>query len=590
MDHNVNKSIKGFNWILHELDSNYRDLLSNKLELNKIIIKSLVRRNIKENKIKEFLNPTLREELPDPFHLIDMNKGASILAEGIIKREKIVIFGDYDVDGATSSALLKNFLSLLNIDCDIYIPDRIKEGYGPNIKAFSCLKDKGANIIVTVDCGTASAEAIKFGVNNGLKIIVVDHHLSDDILPPAHALINPNRKDETSKFTYLAAVGVTFLLIIAIMSILRKKKYFLNKKEPSLLNLLDIVAIGTICDVVPLEALNRAFVIQGLKILNKKNNLGIATLCQLLNLDDSKLTSYHLGYVIGPRINAGGRVGEPYLGANLLSTNSHKESLNISQQLNIYNEERKAIEYDVYKQAVMQAKNLSRDDALIMVSGESWHPGVIGIVAGRLKESFNKPTIILSLDSNYAKASCRSIFGIDMGLAIIEARKEKIIEGGGGHKMAAGFTILREKIPELKAFLQHRFTKELAMQKDLNNRSFDSYLTIDAINLSLANDIERIGPFGSGNSEPRYILKNVYIAKANIFANEHIGCFVGCSETRDLTKLLKANAFRSVDTEIGNILLNNSHQNLNLVGCIRINRWRNRETPEFTIEDIILDH
>ncbi len=583
------KSANGYTWLLNEVEHNDVNLLIQKLNINEIIARILAERNISPDNAESFLTPTLRTALPDPFHLLDMEKAAEIIANSIINNLKIVIFGDYDVDGATSSALLKKFFSSLGIDVDIYIPDRIEEGYGPTIEAFSYLKTLGTDLIITVDCGTAAFEAIEFAVNNGLKIVVVDHHLSGETLPLADALVNPNRSDETSTYGYLAAVGVAFLMAIAVITTLRKKDYFLNRDEPSLLKLLDIVAIGTICDVVPLEPLNRAFVTQGLKILNKRQNPGIIAFCQLLNLNNDLLTSYHLGYVIGPRINAGGRVGESSLGARLLSTDNQAEALEIAHKLEIYNAERKAIEFSVYEQALEQAKQLSPDDALIMVAGENWHPGVIGIVAGRLKELFNKPVAVLSLDEEHGKSSCRSVCGVDFGSAIVEAKQEGIVVGGGGHKMAAGFTILKQNIPALKSFLHNRFTKELAALDNRQQRYFSAYLSVSAINLALAKQIEQISPFGSGNLEPRFALKNVYIAKSNIFAANHISCFIGCTTSRNLTSLIKANAFRAIGTKLEDILLNvnNNYTSLDLIGYIRINRWNGREVAEFVIDDVI---
>jgi single-stranded-DNA-specific exonuclease len=581
------KSAKGFHWLINEADQEDIKLLMQKLDISEIISRLLVGRKISFDKVESFMNPTLRECLPDPFHLLDMDKAVEIISDAIINKKKITIFGDYDVDGATSSALLKRFFSLLGTDVGIYIPNRIEEGYGPSIKAFTALKEQGTEVIITVDCGSASVEAIEFGVNNGLQVVVVDHHLSGDITPPAHALVNPNRNDETSEYGYLAAVGVAFLVAIATISTLRKKNYFIDKAEPSLLKLLDIVAIGTICDVVPLNTLNRAFVIQGLKILNKKQNPGVVAFCKSLNIEN-ELTTYHLGYVIGPRINAGGRVGESSLGAKLLSTDDPIEALEIVSKLETYNSERKAIESGVFDQALEQAKQLSPDDALIMVGSENWHQGVVGIVAGRLKEMMNKPVAVLSFDGENGKASCRSVAGVDFGSAIVAAKDEGILLSGGGHKMAAGFTVLTKNLPALKSFLHNRFTQELSLLENKHHRYFDAYLSTGAVNLDFAKQLEKIGPFGPSSPEPRFLLKDVYIAKTNIFANSHISCFIGCAESKNLDKLLKANAFRAVDTELGNALLESGKKSFDLVGYVRINRWKGRETPEFTIEDIII--
>lgn len=544
-------------------------------------------RDIEAANAPKFLKPTLRDALPDPFHLLDMEKAADIISSSIIAKEKIVIFGDYDVDGATSSALLKRFFALLGIDAQIYIPDRIGEGYGPTVQAFQTLKNQGAEVIITVDCGTAAFEAIDYGVNNGLKVIVIDHHLSGEELPKCHALVNPNRFDETSNYKYLAAVGVAFLLSVAVNSLLRKKGFFADREEIQLLSLLDIVAIGTICDVVPLLDLNRAFVVQGLKILNQRKNPGVVAFCQLLNLD-SELTVYHLGYVIGPRINAGGRVGKSDLGARLLSTDDADEAIEIAKALELYNQERRAIEYNVYEQALSMAKGQSPDDALILIGGENWHPGVVGIVAGRLKEMFNKPVAVLSFLDGKGKASCRSIHGIDFGTAIVKAKENGLVLSGGGHKMAAGFTVDLAKLAELKSFLHVNFTQELSSIANRDCRYFDAYLSTSAVTLDFAKEIEQISPFGAANPEPRFLLKDVYITRSDIFALSHISCFICCATSRNLNKLLKANAFRAVDTELGKALLELNGKTCNLVGYIRINRWKGRENAEFIIEDLVI--
>jgi single-stranded-DNA-specific exonuclease len=580
-------SVNGFVWTMNETDTSLIQLLMQKLDLSEIIAKLLAGRDIELETAPTFLNPTLRECMPDPFHLLDMEKAVNIIANSIIHKQKIVIFGDYDVDGATSSALLKRYFSMLGVKAEVYIPDRIGEGYGPSVEAFSYLQSQGTDLIITVDCGTAAFEAIEYGINNGLKIVVIDHHLSGENLPPAHAIVNPNRFDETSPYQYLAAVGVAFLLAAAINSTLRKGDFFLSREEPSLLKLLDIVAIGTICDVVPLKALNRAFVIQGLKILNKRQNPGVVAFCKLLNLEN-ELTTYHLGYVIGPRINAGGRVGESSLGSRLLSTDDHEEAFEIAQKLEQFNSERKAIEHNVFEQALEQARQLSPDDSFILVGGENWHPGVVGIIAGRLKEMLNKSVAVLSLNGEKAKASCRAVNGVDFGTAIVKAKEEGILLSGGGHKMAAGFTALIKDLPAVKSFLHNRFSQELALLTNKKGRHFDAYLSTSAITLGLAKQIEKLGPFGPANHEPKFLLKNVYIARNNVFGINHINCFISCAESKSLVNLLKANAFRSVDTKLGDIILSNQRQTLDLVGYIRINRWKGRETAEFIIDDAII--
>lgn len=580
------KSLKGFEWHPHEVDADEVSLLSKKLDTEEIFARLLAIRKISHENAHNHLNPTLRVFMPDPFHLKDMKKATEIITQSIINKEKIIIFGDYDVDGATSSALLKRYCASLSIEVDVYIPDRIVEGYGPNIEAFKKLKSEGADLIITVDCGTASFEAIDYAKEIGLKIVVIDHHLSSDTLPQADALVNPNRYDETTEHNNIAAVGVAFLLAAALNSHLRSINYFSSINEPSLLNFLDIVAIGTICDVVPLKSLNRAFVVQGLKILNQKKNAGVKALCNLLNIE-GELSTYHLGYVIGPRINAGGRVGEAKLGSLFLSTNDDEQAFAIAQKLNLYNEERKAIEQNVYELALAQAQKQIEDEVLIMVGGENWHQGVVGIIAGRLKEIFNKSIAVISYEGTKAKASCRAINGVDFGKAIVKAKEMGIILTGGGHKLAAGFTAETDKISQLRSFLKASFLEDLAKISNPLQRNFDAYISTNSINIDLINKIQQLGPFGPANPEPKFMIKNVYIVKASIFANDHITCFISSAQNKNFVKTLKANAFRVVNTPVGDFILNSSGQKCSLIGYIRINRWRNRENLEFIIEDII---
>lgn len=580
------KSIKGFEWVVYDVNEDDTSILSQKLQIEEIFARLLAIRNINYQNAKNHLNPTLREYMPDPFHLKDMKEATEIISSSILNKEKIVIFGDYDVDGATSSALLKRYFSLIGIEVEVYIPDRIGEGYGPSIEAFKKLKEQETNLIITVDCGTAAFDAINYANEVGLKVVVIDHHLSGEELPKAKAIVNPNRLDEITEFNYLAAVGVAFLLAAALNVTLRKLNYFKELKEPSLIPLLEIVAIGTICDVVPLKSLNRTFVIQGLKVLNKKQNPGVKAFCKLLGIE-GELTTYHLGYVIGPRINAGGRVGESILGSRLLSTDNDAEALEIASKLELYNQERKSIEYNVYQQALEQARNQADDEALIMVGGENWHQGVVGIIAGRLKEMLNKSVAVVSFEGEKAKASCRAVNGVDFGSAVVKAKELGILLTGGGHKLAAGFTASTSKINQVKEFLKKKFIEDLSKLENFLQRNFDAHITTNSINIELANKIQNLGPFGPSNPEPKFMLKNVYISRPNIFANDHISCFISSEQSRELGNHLKGNAFRAVNSEIGNFILNSYGKKCSLIGSVRVNRWKNRETVEFSIEDII---
>ena len=414
-----------------------------KFELCDNVSKILAAKDLSLEEIEHFLNPKIKNLLPDPYQLKDMDKAIERTSKAISENEKIVIFGDYDVDGATSSALIKNYFSEIGIEVQIYIPDRIAEGYGLNVKSLKqMIKLYNPSLIITVDCGTMSFEAIDHAKDQNINVLVIDHHIGGVELPNAVAIINPNRVDETSQYKYLAAVGVSFLFLVGLNSHLKKQGYF-KANSPDLMSYLDLVALGTVCDIMPLIGLNRAFVLRGLQLMNVRKNLGISGLCDLLSLAQ-KISAYHLGFVIGPRINAGGRVGYSYLGSKLLSSDNIYEIKEIALKLNQYNIERQLIESSVLEEAFAQAENQKLNN-VIYVYGENWHPGVIGIVASRLKEKYNKISIVISMDGEYGKSSCRSVSGFDIGKAIINAKYQGLLKDGGGHAMAAGFTIEKNK-------------------------------------------------------------------------------------------------------------------------------------------------
>ncbi len=570
--------------------SNERDIVAivQKYGLPEIVARILASRKVQIEDVEKFLNPTIRDYLPDPFHLLDMEIAANRLCDAVINNEKIGILGDYDVDGATSTALLLRYFKLLAKDVIFHIPDRILEGYGPNIAAMQKFKDLGCKIVITVDCGTLSFEPIEYAKKIGLDVIVVDHHISEEKLPDAFAIINPNRLDEKSQHGYMAAVGVVFLLIVAINSILRKRDFFLDNKIPDLLQLLDIVALGTVCDVVPLKLANRAFVAQGLKILRKRQNLGLAGLSDIAQIDESP-TTYHLGFVLGPRINAGGRVGKSDLGTKLMVSDDIVEIKDIASQLNNFNAERKSIEQMVLDEAIEQVEqNNLNQQPLIMVVGEGWHPGVIGIVAGRLKERYHKPTAVITLDhKNIGKASARSINGVDFGSAIVAANQCGILIAGGGHAMAAGFTVSKDKISDLRHFLNNKFAQ--AVEKFGQRKLyFEGFLTVSSINEKLIEQIAIVGPFGTSNYEPHFVVSNVIIVKSDVFADSHIRVFIKDANLGDNAPIIKAMAFRSNNTPMGDVLLNQRGCILNIAGKLKINKWQGLNRAELIIEDIII--
>jgi single-stranded-DNA-specific exonuclease len=530
-----------------------------------------------------FLSPKLKNLLPDPFHLLDMQKAVNRAIDAILNKQKICIFADYDVDGATSSSLIKNILRDLGQDCDIYVPDRIAEGYGPNPNAMQKIRDNGTQLLITVDCGAMAHEALKYAKQVGLDVIVIDHHISNETLPEAIAVVNPNRIDETSKYKYLAAVGVSFLFAVALLSDLKKKNY---SPIPDLMQYLDLVALGTVCDVMKLIGLNRVFVSQGLKVLQQRKNLGLKTLCDTAGLNE-KPSCYHLGFVLGPRINAGGRVGKSSLGATLLSTLCPIEANALAIELEKHNNERKVIEMAMIEEAIQIASTQEQDSSLFIV-GQGWHPGVIGIVAGRLKERFNKPVAVIALNDGIGKASCRSVRNFDFGSKIINAKMQDLLIAGGGHAMAAGFTVMEEKLPELQKFLNKAF------EIDINNNDlsiieeYDAVLTPNSVNIEIVEEFNRLGPFGIGNPEPLFKFTNLFVLKADIVGGKHIRCLFVPTKEAFHTKSITAMAFNVVSTPLADILLNVKSHNISVIGSLKVNNWQERCTIQLHIKDIIL--
>ena len=452
-------SVLGKEWISKSFNEETVNFLKENFSLSEILSRLISIRKIKLEDVKLFLNPRIKNLLPNPLILKDMEKTVDRTFLAIKKREKIGIFGDYDVDGATSTALLGNYFNTINHKIDIYIPDRKTEGYGPSKKGFEKLISSGVKLIFTVDCGTLSFDIIDFSQKKNTDVLVLDHHQSELKLPNAFSIVNPNRYDDESNLNYLCAAGVCFMFLIALNKKLRDSKWFIenNIKEPDLIDYLDLVSLGTVCDVVPLIGLNRAIVSQGLKLLKNKSNLGLKTLKNICGIE-SALNTYHLGYVLGPRINAGGRVGKCSHGANLLLSKDPKEIFKIASELESYNKERKEIENLTLKK-IENDIIIDINEPVIVLSGHNWHGGIIGIIASRLKEKYNKPTVIISLDNGLGRASARSILGFDIGTVIISAVQNNILKKGGGHKMASGFSIDENKIEDFKEFLIKRFQK-----------------------------------------------------------------------------------------------------------------------------------
>ena len=575
-------SVTGKNWILKKFDQEKIIYLKDNFSLDEITAKLLVLRNIKKEDIKSFLNPSIKNFLPNPNTLLDMEKSSLRTLKAISNKEKIGVFGDYDVDGATSTALLGRYFDELKLNYEIYIPDRKTEGYGPSIKAFKQLIENNVKIIFTVDCGTLSFEAIDYAKKMNIDVIVLDHHQSEINLPNAYSVINPNRIDDKSNLQYLCAAGVTFMFLVSINKHLRLNDWF-NKnliEEPNLINYLDLVSLGTVCDVVPLIGLNRAIVKQGLKILKAKKNLGLKTLLDICKIEVNP-SIYHLGYILGPRINAGGRVGKCSHGANLLLNSDPKEVYRLATELNQYNNERKMLEKDLVEKILVKSQVNLKDPVLIL-EGKNWHEGIIGIVAARLKDKFNKPTIIISINGNVGKASARSIIGFDIGSAIIAATQEKILLKGGGHKMAGGFSINISNIEKFKQFIFRKFKKINESLSEKKPLFLDSKIAPSAVNLEFYDKVNVLSPFGSGNPEPKFIVEDLKPMNSKIVGDKHIkSVLIGPEGTS-----LKTIAFNATDSELGAYLLKKNNKTFNIAGKLSLNEWKGQKNVEFIIDDI----
>lgn len=583
---NVERSLTGRRWIARGQAADWQSTersglaLSQRLGLPEILGQVLAARGIDLEAADGFLNPTLRASLTDPYELKDMAKAAERLAAAIMHGEKIAIFGDYDVDGATSTALLHRFLTAVGGKPRVYIPDRMAEGYGPNTPALLALKREGAAVCVTVDCGITAFAPLEAASEAGLDMIVVDHHVAEPSLPRAIAVVNPNRLDEDSPHGQLAAVGVAFLLVVALNRRLREEGWYASRPEPDLMQWLDLVALGTVCDVVPLTGLNRALVAQGLKVMGWRNNIGLRALSEVARIDEAPGT-YHLGFLLGPRVNAGGRVGRADLGTRLLSTEDAGEAASLAAELDSFNTERKLIEQSVQEEALAQVERHA-DGPLLVATGEGWHPGVIGIVAGRLKERFHRPALVIAFDEQgIGKGSGRSIAGFALGPAVIAAHQAGLLVNGGGHAMAAGFTLERAKLDAFREFLTARAADWLEGGEATPVLSIDGALRPGGATLDLLETLGRVGPFGVGNPEPRFAFPAARILGADVVGENHVRCQLGDADGRRL----KAIAFRALETPLGEALLKARSLPLHIAGHLRIDRWQGNEKVQLLIDD-----
>ncbi len=555
--------------------------------LDSLVDELLLARGVARDDLGRHREPRIRDFLPDPSVFRDMDKGARRLADAIEAGERIAIFGDYDVDGATSAALLTILLRQLGNDPIVYIPDRLMEGYGPSGAALVELKNRGAALAVTVDCGAQAFEALDEATAAGIEVIVVDHHQCATLLPVAFAMINPNRLDEGeigAAHGHLAAVGMAFLLGVALVRELRSRAFFAAREEPRILDLLDLVALGTVADVARLQGLNRAFVTQGLKIMAARQNLGLRALAEAARLVKAP-TSRDLGFALGPRINAGGRVGKSDLGVRLLTCTDPEEARAIAAELDRLNEERRAIEMTVCDQAAEEAAKLN-GSSVITVMGRGWHPGVIGIVAGRLKERFGRPAIVIAEDEEGAgKGSGRSISGVDLGAAVLAAKESGLLVAGGGHAMAAGLTLAKGGLEPFRDFLNERLAADV--ERSLQGRAFlvDALLAPGGIAGELCDRLDSAGPYGAGWPKPKVVAGPARLLRTGVVGDGHVRG-IACG---DDGKSFKWIAFRSAATELGQALLSSpADARWWLGGSIRRDEWTGGNAAEMHLEDAAL--
>jgi single-stranded-DNA-specific exonuclease len=577
---NIDKSVTGQPW-------RWRRPADPSLGMDALVDELLLARGVAREDLARHRDPRIRDFLPDPSCFKDMDKGAARLAEAIEKGESVAIFGDYDVDGATSAALLALLLRRLGVEPMVYIPDRLMEGYGPSGKALVELKNRGAGLAITVDCGAQAFEALDEANAAGLDVIVVDHHQCASQLPVAHAMINPNRLDESADGAahgHLAAVGMAFLLGVALLRELRGRGFFAEREEPGILDLLDLVALGTVADVARLKSLNRAFVAQGLRVMAARQNIGLVALAEAARLVKPP-SCRDLGFALGPRINAGGRVGKSDLGVRLLTATDPEEARVLAAELDRLNEERRAIEMLVIEQAEAQAREQEDSPVIIVMSG-GWHQGVIGIVAGRIKERFGRPAIVIAeTEDGTGKGSGRSISGVDLGAAVLAAKDSGLLIAGGGHAMAAGLTLPAGGLEPLRAFINERLAADVEKSRGDRALLLDALLAPGGVAGTLCDALDAAGPYGAGWPSPRVAVGPARLIKTGIVGDGHVRG-IACG---DDAKSFKWIAFRSAASELGQALLASpADARWWLAGTIKRDEWNGGNAAEMHLEDAAL--
>lgn len=577
----VEQSFSGRRWVQRLKDERAAYAMAQAHQIPELLARILAGRGVGLDEVEATLSPSLKTSLRDPSILQDMDAAAARVAHAVTTGERICVFGDYDVDGATSSAILKLFFEAVGGNVTVYIPDRLKEGYGPNVPALTRLAESGIKLVILVDCGTQSFAALEAARGLGLDVVVVDHHQASEALPPALALVNPNRQDDISGLGTLCAAGLAFLLAVAVNRALRKEGWYdaATRPEPDLLGLIDLVALGTVCDVVPLTGLNRVFVARGLTQMARTRHVGLQALAKAARLDGAP-SCYHLGFLLGPRVNAGGRVGAADLGARLLTTADTLEARTIAGQLDSLNQERQAIEALVLEQAIEKIEGGEGRISTfgpVVVAGEGWHPGVVGIVASRLKERYDRPAIVIGVNEGVGKGSGRSVTGVDLGRAVRAAHGQGLLINGGGHAMAAGLTIAPDALPAFAAYLEELLAGEIEAVSRIKSLKVDGVLEGRTSAREVADIVARGAPYGAGFPEPVFVVPSARVTYADTVGSNHVAVTVEAGGEK-----LRAIAFRAGETALGEALRAARGQMLHLAGKLKIDR---RGGAEMILED-----
>ena len=578
---NIEKSLSDNYWEEKQIDSRNIQSLSQKKSISEIFSKLLVSRGIFEENYDDYINPNLLNNLPDPFELKDMKKGVERCVKALKNNEKIGIIADYDVDGSTSISILYKFLSNFTNNLVYKVPNRLSEGYGPNIRIMNEMLNENIKLLFTLDCGTSAFNTIDLPIYDSIDVIVIDHHLSEFKLPKVHSVINPNRFDEKNDYKDFAAVAVTFLFLMALRKQIRELKIFPNIKEPNLMSYLDLVAVGTICDIVNINKYNRSIVSKGLELIRSRKNKSITKILDNSNINHVP-TAKDIGFILGPQINAASRIDNSSLSSKLLISNDDSEIETISRKLFLINEKRKLIEQNIFNEAIEQIKK-QESKKFIIVYKENWHQGVIGIVASKIVAIYNKPTFVISFINNVGIGSGRSIDQIDIGSTVLDLKSNDLILEGGGHKMAVGLKIDKNKLEKINQFLIQKFDlfDENFFEKKIY---YDSEISVNQINKNFLDNLELLEPHGKGNEEPQFLIKDIVIDQVKNLKNKHILIFF----KNDLGENLKGISFNTVNTQIGEYLMKFNKYKFHILCSIKKDHFSNSQIPQILIHDVKL--